>query len=93
MERVIESIPSSLSGELSKKLIEIVLGTQDKNAVSSELAKKIIYLWRQDQLASPVGLSALFEAAVKVNPNATYHILDELGLEKVAITIKQFKTK
>ena len=87
MEKVVESIPSSLHGELSKKLIEIVLGTQGKNAISTELAKKIIYLWRQDQLTTPTGLMALFEAAVNVDANTTYAALDELGLHQVALAL------
>jgi hypothetical protein len=89
MEKVIEIVPNSLSNDLSKKLIDIVLGTQDKNAISAELAKKIIYLWRQDQLTSPVGLTALFEAALKTDSKATYAVLDELGLNKVAIALHQ----
>jgi hypothetical protein len=87
MEKVVESIPSSLHGELSKKLIEIVLGTQVKNAIPTELAKKIIYLWRQDQLTTPTGLMALFEAAVNVDANTTYAALDELGLHQVALAL------
>ena len=45
MEAIVEGIPNSLHGDLSKKLVNIVLGTQDKNAVPAGLAKKIIYLW------------------------------------------------
>ncbi|MBN1682741.1 hypothetical protein JW865_04225 [Candidatus Bathyarchaeota archaeon] len=85
MEKVIESVPSSLRNELSKKLIDIVLGTQDKNAISTDLAKKIIYLWRQDQLTSPVGLESLFEASFKVDSSSTFMVLDQLGLNKVSI--------
>jgi hypothetical protein len=85
MENVVESIPMSLRGDLSKKLIEIVLGTQEKNAISAELAKKIIYLWRQDQLTTPTGLMALLEAAAGVNTSTTYAALDELGLHQVVL--------
>lgn len=89
MESVVEGIPSSLHGDLSKKLVGIVLGTQHKDAIPAELAKKIIYLWRQDQLASPTGLLALIEAAVMVDDAATYSALDELGLKEVAVALKR----
>jgi hypothetical protein len=91
MESLVESIPSSLHGDLSKKLVGVVLGTQDKDAISTEQAKKIIYLWRQDQLATPTGLLALLEAAAMVDVGATHSILDELGLQKVTIALKSLK--
>jgi hypothetical protein len=88
MESVIESIPSSLRGDLSKKLIGIVTGSQDKNAISTELAKKIIYLWRRDQLAAPVGLMALLEGAVMVDAKEAHSVLDELGLSQVTVHLR-----
>jgi hypothetical protein len=88
MEKVIETIPASLMGDLSKKLVNIVLGTKDKNAVPAELAKKVIYLWRQDQLASPTGVMTLLEAAVMADSEITYTTLDELGLQEVSATLK-----
>jgi len=91
MENLVESIPSSLHGDLSKKLVSVVLGTQDKDAISTELAKKIIYLWRQDQLATPTGLMALLEAAAIIDAEASYSILDELGLKEVTIALKSLK--
>jgi len=48
MENVVEGIPTTLRGDLSTKLIDIVLGSKDKNAVPTDLAKNVIYLWRQD---------------------------------------------
>ena len=88
MEAVVEGIPNSLHGDLSKKLIDIVLGTQDKNAVPAELAKKIIYLWRQEQIASLTGILTLLEASVMVNSEATYSALDELGLQETTAVLK-----
>ena len=83
-----EGIPNSLYEDLSKRLVNLVLGTQDKDAVPADLAKKIIYLWRQDQLASPTGIATLLEAALTVNADETYSSLNELGLQKVAISLK-----
>ena len=90
MEPTLERIPSSLHGDLSKKLIEIVLDTKDKNAIPTELAKKIIYLWRQDQLATKTGIEALIEGAIKVDSSMTFQLLDELGLQEVSIALKAF---
>ncbi len=89
MERVVEDIPISLYGDVSKKLIDIVLGTQEKNAIPTDLAKKIIYLWRQDQLATPTGITALVEASMKVDASMTYLALEKLGLQKVALAIQR----
>ena len=88
MESAVENIPTSLRGDLSRRLVDIVLGSQDKNAVPTELAKKIIYLWRQDQLASPTGIAALLEAAIMVDAEAAYSTLDELGLQEVTVTLR-----
>ena len=89
MESVVEGIPNSLYEDLSKKLVGLVLGTQDKDAVPTDLAKKIIYLWRQDQLASPAGLVALLDAAVMVDSEVTYSALDKLGLQEVVASLKK----
>jgi len=88
VEAVVEGIPNSLHGDLSKKLIDIVLSTQDKNAVPAELAKKIIYLWRQEQIASLTGILSLLEASVMVDAEATYSVLDELGLQETISVLK-----
>ncbi len=88
MENVVENIPTSLYGNLSKKLVNLVLGTKDKNAVPADLSKKIIYLWRQDQLASPTGIKTLLEAAVMVDAEATHSTLGELGLQEVVTTLR-----
>ncbi len=84
-----ESIPTSLLDDLSKRLITIVLESRDKNAVPTELAKKIIYLWRQDQLASKTGIEALLTGSLKVDTEATYRLLDELGLYDLAVTLRR----
>ena len=88
MESIVERIPNSLHGDLSNKLVEIVLGSKEKNVIPTEMAKKIIYLWRQDQLASPTGVKALLEAAVLVDVEATHSILDQLGLQEVTVALR-----
>jgi hypothetical protein len=84
-------IISSLHGDLSKKLVEIVLNSNDKDAVPTELAKKIIYLWRQDQLATRTGIEALIEGAIKVDASMTFQLLDELGLAEVSVALQAFE--
>ena len=91
MEPTLERIPSSLHGDLSKKLVAIVLNSKDKDAVPTELAKKIIYLWRQDQLATRTGIEALIEGAIKVDASMTFQLLDELGLEEVSVALQAFE--
>lgn len=88
MEKITEKIPATLHLNLSQKLIDIVLGSQDKNAVPSELAKKIIYLWRQEQLATPTGIYSLSDAAIRVDAQATFAIYDELGLKELVADLK-----
>jgi len=91
METLVEDIPHSLYDGLSKRLVEIVLETGDRNAVPAELAKKIIYLWRQDQLTSKTGIATMLEAAMLVDAEATGQILGEFGLQEVAVALKNLQ--
>jgi hypothetical protein len=88
MESMIEKIPVSLYKNLSDKLITVILDSKDKDAVSTEMTKKIIYLWRQDQLATPAGLETLIQAASGVDNEVTVKILDDLGLQQIAVAVK-----
>jgi len=85
---MIEQIPVSLYKNLSDKLIKVILDSEDKDAVSTEMTKKIIYLWRQDQLATPAGLETLIQAASSVDVDVTAKILDDLGLQQIAVAVK-----
>ena len=85
---MIEQIPVSLYKNLSDKLIKVILDSEDKDAVSTDMTKKIIYLWRQDQLATPAGLETLIQAASGVDVDATVKILDDLGLQQIAVAVK-----
>ena len=73
-------IPVSLKQELANKLTEIVLDT-DKGEISAETAKKIIFLWRQDALASDKGLEVLLETSYSMSPEKTSNILEFLGIK------------
>ena len=84
----VNNIPVSLHKKLSEKLVSIILGSEDRDAISAEETKKIIYLWRQDQLASPTGIETLLTAGVKVDSIAINKILDDLGLEEVIVEVR-----
>ncbi len=84
----INTIPLSLHKNLADKLVSVILNTEDRGAISSDETKKIIYLWRQDQLASPSGIETLLNAGIKVDSEAVYKILDDLGLKEVVAEVK-----
>lgn len=88
MEKTVEKIPVSLHKNISENLINIILDTEAKNAIPSDMAKKIIYLWRQEQLATPTGIQTLLEASIKADSEKTYSILDELGLQEITVALK-----
>lgn len=83
---VVNKIPVSLYKTLSDQLVSIILDSKDRDAISSESTKKIIYLWRQDQLASPTGIKTLLSAGMNVDQSAVEKVLDNLGLPELAIT-------
>ena len=83
----VNKIPVSLYKTLSEQLVSIILDSKDRDAISSESTKKIIYLWRQDQLASPTGIETLLSAGINVDQLAVEKILDNLGLQEVAVSI------
>lgn len=88
MEKTVEKIPVSLHKNISENLINIILDTEAKNAIPSDMAKKIIYLWRQEQLATPTGIQTLLEASIKADSEKTYSVLDELGLQEITVALK-----
>jgi hypothetical protein len=85
---VIKNVPASLYKTLSDKLVSIILDSEDRDAVSTEMTKKIIYLWRQDMLASPTGIEALVKAAVQVDSTAVVKVMDDLGLQELTVAVK-----
>lgn len=87
---VMNKIPVSLYTNLSDKLVSVILDSDDRDAISTEETKKIIYLWRQDQLASPIGIETLLRAGSKIDQVAVERILDNLGLQEIAVAIRSF---
>lgn len=84
----VNKVPVSLYKTLSDKLVSIILDSDDRDAVSTEMTKKIIYLWRQDQLASPTGIETLISAAGSVDSFAVSKVLDDLGLKALMVAVK-----
>jgi len=78
-------IPESLREPMSKELINLVLDSKDKNAVSPDIAKRIIYLWRQDGLSSDIGLKTLISAAIAVDVHCTSTLLKKYGLVDISV--------
>ena len=87
---VMNKIPVSLYTNLSDKLVSVILDSDDRDAISTEETKKIIYLWRQDQLASPIGIETLLRAGSKIDQFAVERILDNLGLQEISVAIRSF---
>lgn len=83
----VNKVPVSLYKTLSDKLVSIILDSDDRDAVSTEMTKKIIYLWRQDQLASPTGIETLIKAAATVDSSAVAKVMDDLGLKQLTVAI------
>lgn len=84
----IKKVPVSLYKPLTDKLVSIILDSEDRDAVSAEMTKKIIYLWRQDMLASPTGIETLVKAAVQVDSTAVVKVMDDLGLQELTVAVK-----
>jgi len=84
----VNKVPVSLYKTLSDKLVSIILDSDDRDAVSTEMTKKIIYLWRQDQLASPTGIDTLIRAASTVDSASVEKVLEDLGLRELTVAVR-----
>ncbi|HEX9914825.1 MAG TPA: hypothetical protein VGB32_07900 [Candidatus Bathyarchaeia archaeon] len=84
----VNKVPVSLYKTLSDRLVSIILDSDEKDAISTEMTKKIIYLWRQDQLASPTGIETLIRAAASVDSSAVSKVMDDLGLKELTVAIQ-----
>ena len=87
---IAKMIPLSVREVAVEQLTDLVLNSKNADNMPSGLAKIILYYWQRDLLTSDVGIERLIEAAVLLEPNATYQILgQELGLQEVAIMLKE----
>ena len=88
IEEIVESIPTSSWEAVSERLIDVILNSPKANKMPSGLARTILYYWQRDQLATKIGIQRLLEAAMSIDPEVTYTILGELGLQEVATVLK-----
>lgn len=77
---IVKKVKEKKRNDLSEKLTDVILEAKDGAAVPSSLAKKILYSFQGDQLASEKGLKYLLKAAMKANEERSKAILDEMGL-------------
>lgn len=88
IEEIVESIPTSSWEAVSERFIDVILNSPKANKMPSGLARTILYYWQRDQLATKIGIQRLLEAAMAIDPEVTYTILGELGLQEVATVLK-----
>jgi hypothetical protein len=77
---IIKKVKDKERNDLSEKLTDVILEAKGGAAVPSSLAKKILYEWQGNQLASETGLQYLLKAAMKADEERSKTILDEMGL-------------
>jgi len=92
--KVVETIPLEKREELSDKLINKLLVSKNENKMPPELANTILYHWQQGLIAGDVGLAAILEASVLLEPDKTMEILEgELQLMDTVKKVKEASTK
>ena len=89
LEKIARNIPASLWNVASEKLIDIVLNSSNASKMPSDLAKTILYYWQRDQLATEVGLHRVLEASMILEPEKTVDLMEELGLSKIVVMLKE----
>ncbi|KPV64817.1 MAG: hypothetical protein AOA65_0784 [Candidatus Bathyarchaeota archaeon BA1] len=88
--KVIKTVPVERREMLSDKLIDLVLLSKNDDKMPSGLANTILYHWQRNLLANDVGLAALFEAAVLLEPDKTIEVLEqELQLVGTVKAVKE----
>jgi hypothetical protein len=87
--KVVETIPLEKREELSDKLIDAILVSKNEDKMPAGLANTILYHWQRGLLAGDVGLAAVLEAAVLLEPDRTMEILEgELQLVDAVKAVK-----
>lgn len=89
LEKISRMIPASLRDVASEKLIDIILNSPNADRMPSDMAKTILYYWQRDQLATEVGLQRLLEAAMILEPEKTFSVMEDLGLREVVVALRK----
>ena len=86
--KLAEAIATEKREMLSDKLVDLILAAKNEDKMPSQLANTILNQWQRNILSTQLGLTALLEAAVMLEPEKTIVILTELQLTNVAEQLK-----
>lgn len=88
LEKIARNIPKSLWNVASEKLVDITLNSTNASKMPSDIAKRILYYWQRDQLATEVGLHLLLEASMILEPEKTIDLMEEFGLSEIVVLLR-----
>lgn len=82
-KKLIKEVPPSIHGELSDRLVDILLEAKEGENVPSSKAKEILKMCKEDRLSTDDGLVVLIEAAKVADSNRVASVLDEFKLVRM----------
>jgi hypothetical protein len=91
--KLVGPIPAEKRSKIADKLTDIILTSKREGRMPSDLANTILYQWKQNALASELGLIALLKAATLLEPVKTLALLQEFQLNEIAEKIKKALSK
>lgn len=86
--RLIDMTPVSKRQPLSNKLTDFILTSKSDDKMPSVLAHTLLHYWQLNLLESEMGLTALLEASVLLEPEKTLAAFNELQLTNVTEEIR-----
>jgi hypothetical protein len=86
--KLVELIPREKRKNTADKLVDLILSSKNDNKMPSDLANTILHYWQKNLLTSEPGLSALLKAAVLLEQEKTFTVLEELQLSEIADKIR-----
>lgn len=87
--KLVDMIPAEKWSPLSDQLIGFILTTKNDEKMPSQLANAILLHMKNDAVSSKVGLTALLEAALLLEPEKTIGAFGDLQMVKLAEQIVQ----
>jgi hypothetical protein len=94
LEEIVGRVPTSIREILIDRLTDIVLSSKRAEELPSSLARIILYYWQRDLLATDTGLEKLLEAAILLEPEKTYRLMEEdLGLHDLVTLLREASSK
>jgi hypothetical protein len=85
---LVNMIPVSKRQPLSNKLTDFILTSKSDDKMPSALAHTLLHYWQRNLLESELGLAALLEASVLLEPEETLAVFSELQLTNVTEEIR-----